>query len=75
MKGLDLYNAMAKAHAWDNGGASPEAPMNQYIINNNWKLATVNDNNLRVLLKMMKIQMMFLIEQLILIRIIICKQI
>jgi hypothetical protein len=47
MKGLDLYNAMAKAHAWDNGGASPEAPMNQYIINNNWKLATVNVSNLQ----------------------------
>ena len=47
MKGIDLYNAMTKAHAWDNGGASPEAPMNQYIINNNWKLATVNVSNLQ----------------------------
>ena len=47
MKGIDLYNAMAKAHAWDNSGASPEAPMNQYIINNNWKLATVNISNLQ----------------------------
>ena len=47
MKGLDLYNKMATAHLWDNGGASPEAPMNQYIINNNWKLATVNVSNLQ----------------------------
>jgi hypothetical protein len=47
MKGLDLYNIMATAHKWDKGGASPEAPMNQYIINNNWKLATVNISNLQ----------------------------